>query len=93
MAGSPGDPPTAAPGAEAGPVLYVRDGCHLCDDFLIALELDLGPAAAGVPVLDVDRDPDLAMRYGSRVPVLASGGAVICEGRYDRARVLAALQV
>ena len=89
MAGpSPGGP---VPGPAL--VLYVREGCHLCDDFLVALAQDLGAAAEGLAVRDVDTDPDLALRYGTRVPVLAAAGSVICEGRYDRARVLAALRV
>lgn len=74
-------------------VLYVREGCHLCDEFLVELGLDLGPAGDGLAVLDVDADPDLAALYGLRVPVLAMDGAVLCEGRYDPARVRAGLRV
>ena len=79
----------------AGPraVLYVRDGCHLCDEFLVDLSLEMGPEIASVEVADVDRDPGLAIRYGLRVPVLEVGGEVACEGRYDAARVRRALQV
>ena len=43
--------------------------------------------------MDVDADPALAARYGLRVPVLEQGGAVICEGRYDRDRVRRALRL
>ena len=74
-------------------VLYVREGCHLCDQFLVDLSLDLGPAGEGVVVVDVDGDAELATRYGLRVPVLALGGAVLCEGRYDPAGVPAGLRV
>jgi hypothetical protein len=94
--------PTTAPGA-AGPVpaddqspgltLYVREGCHLCDEFLVELAQDLGPAGDALVVRDVDTDPGLAARYGTRLPVLEAGGTVVCEGRYDRAKVLAALRV
>ena len=74
-------------------VLYVREGCHLCDEFLVELGLDLGPAGEGLAVVDVDSDDDLAILYGLRVPVLALDGAVLCEGRYDPAGVPASLRV
>ena len=74
-------------------VLYVRDGCHLCEQFLVELSLDLGPAVEILQVVDVDRDADLAVRFGLRVPVLEAGGRVLCEGVYDAARVRQALQV
>ena len=48
-------------------VLYQRDHCHLCDMALAAL------AEAQAPEFDslwVDDAPELAARYGTRVPVL-----------------------
>jgi hypothetical protein len=74
-------------------VLYVRAGCHLCDQFLLELSLDLGPALERLQVLDVDGDVDLAVRFGLRVPVLEHRGAVLCEGVYDGAGVRRALGV
>ncbi len=74
-------------------VLYVREGCHLCDEFLVDLSLELGPAVSSVEVADVDRDSELAARYGLRVPVFEVAGQVACEGRYDAARVRRALRV
>jgi len=74
-------------------VLYVREGCHLCDQFLVELSVDLGPDIERLAVLDVDRDPDLASRFGLRVPVLEMDGEVLCEGFYDGAGVRRALQV
>jgi len=50
--------------------------------------------ALGVPFdkVDVDADPALAARYGTRVPVLAErDGIEICHGRMDRARLRARL--
>lgn len=73
--------------------LYVREGCHLCDEFLLDLSLDLGARQADLAVIDVDGDPPLAARYGLRVPVLEDGGAVVCEGLYDRERVRRALRL
>ena len=72
-------------------VLYVREGCHLCEQFLLDLALDFPDLLAAVRTVDVDTDPGLAADYGLRVPVLAAAGSAVCEGRYDRARVGAAL--
>jgi ABC-type uncharacterized transport system ATPase subunit len=74
-------------------VLYVRAGCHLCDQFLLELSLDLGSALEQLQVLDVDGDVDLAVRFGLRVPVLEHRGTVLCEGVYDGAGVRRALGV
>jgi hypothetical protein len=77
----------------AGLVLYVREGCHLCEQFLLDLSLDLGPGIERLQLQDVDRDADLAVRFGLRVPVLALGAEVLCEGVYDAPRVREALRV
>ena len=54
--------------------LYTRAGCHLCAD----AEAVLRRARASVPftlrTVDVDSDPELARRYGVRVPVVAVDG-------------------
>ena len=73
--------------------LYVREGCHLCEEFLLDLSLDMGARQADLAVIDVDLDPLLAARFGLRVPVLEHDGAIICEGRYDRERVRGALRL
>ncbi len=72
-------------------VLYVREGCHLCEQFLLDLALDYPAALAALRTTDVDADRDLAATYGLRVPVLEAAGSVVCEGRYDPAKVGAAL--
>lgn len=76
-----------------GMVLYVREGCHLCDQFLVELSVDLGPATEDLVVVDVDRDEELASRFGLRVPVLEVAGEVLCEGFYDGAEVRRVLRV
>jgi hypothetical protein len=68
--------------------LYVRQGCHLCEQFLMELSLELGPVALEqLAIVDVDSDPELASRYGLRVPVLASPAGVLCEGVLDAGRL------
>jgi hypothetical protein len=74
-------------------VLYVREGCHLCDVFLVELEQDLAPARAALTLVDVDGDPALAVEFGLRVPVLTLAGRIVCEGLYESPRVRDALQV
>lgn len=77
--------------SEAAPVLYLREGCHLCEQFLLEFSLDFPARLPSLRTADVDADPGLASEYGLRVPVLALDGAVVCEGAYDRARIGAAL--
>ena len=77
----------------SGLVLFVREGCHLCDEFLLGLSLDLGPGHDALTVRDVDTDPELALRYGLRVPVLESDGTLLWEGVYDSQQVRRALRL
>ena len=73
--------------AARGPlVLYVREGCHLCEQFLIELTIELDGETGDLSILDVDNDSELAVRYGLRVPVLECAGQVAGEGRFDRDR-------
>jgi hypothetical protein len=74
-------------------VLYVREGCHLCEQFLLELHVDLGADHERLRVVDVDRDVELAVRYGLRVPVLELDGVTLCEGVYDGPGVRRALRV
>ncbi len=67
--------------------VYTRRGCHLCE-ILIEELMPLARGRARIHLCDVDRDPELAERYGLRVPVLEAQGRVLCEARLDRPRVL-----
>jgi hypothetical protein len=57
------------------------------------LSLEIGPAVERLVVVDVDGDPDLATRYGLRVPVLAVGADVLCEGVLDPERLRAVIRL
>ena len=74
-------------------VVMVRQGCHLCEQFMLELSLELGPAFEQVRIVDVDTDPELALRYGLRVPVLEVDGRLVCEGVLDPAKAGAALKL
>ena len=64
----------------AGLVVLSREGCGLCLDMLHALaELERSQTLPPVTVVDVDSDPELAGKYGLKVPVLLLDGSVICH--------------
>ncbi len=56
----------------ARPTLYVRDGCHLCEDAEALLDAMLG--TDGWDTIDIEADDDLLVRYAHRIPVLAIDG-------------------
>lgn len=64
--------------------LYGRRDCHLCAemrDALVAL-----PRACDIVEHDVDADPELVRRFGTRVPVLVGDdGSEICNYFLDTA--------
>ncbi len=54
------------------PVLYVRAGCHLCEDAGVLLDDMLG--TDGWDAIDIEADDDLLVRYAHRIPVLVVDG-------------------
>ena len=60
-------------------ILYVRRDCHLCAEMHREL-MDLGARLLlAVEMVDIDSDPQLAARYGHKVPVLVGGDEEICH--------------
>ena len=59
-------------------VVYTRQGCGLCRT-AEALVDDLAGGRAEIRHVDVDQDPELADRYGVRVPVVAVDGVEVGE--------------
>jgi len=59
------------------PVLYVREGCHLCEDAGVLLDDMLG--TDGWDAVDIETDDDLLVRYAHRIPVLAVDGVERAE--------------
>lgn len=57
----------------ARPTLYVRDGCHLCEEASVLLDTMLGPD--GYDAIDIETDDDLLLGYAHRIPVLAVDGS------------------
>ncbi|MEO6295040.1 MAG: glutaredoxin family protein [Candidatus Limnocylindria bacterium] len=54
------------------PTLYVRDGCHLCEEASVLLDDMLG--TDGWDTVEIDTDDELLVRYAHRIPVLALDG-------------------
>ena len=71
--------------------LYYRQDCHLCDDMREQLQAMQNQRPFELLMADVDGDPALEKRYGSLVPVLASGHGVICNYYLDPVAVTAFL--
>lgn len=71
--------------------LYTRRGCHLCEDAEAVLERARATVAFELRTVDVDTDPELARRYGVRVPVVAVDGVERFEYEVPPALLLDAL--
>jgi glutaredoxin len=67
--------------------VYSRYGCQLCTDMLQALARLQPVLDFEFTVLDVDDDPQLAARYGERVPVLFAGDTELCCHFLDEDRL------
>ena len=52
--------------------LYVREGCHLCEEASVLLDDVLG--SDGWDAVDIDSDDDLLVRFAHRIPVLVVDG-------------------
>jgi glutaredoxin len=59
--------------------LYTRAGCHLCEEAERVLRQERAATPFRLELVDVDRDPELARRYGVRVPVVAVDGVELFE--------------
>ena len=67
------------------PVLlfYYRNGCHLCEDMWQQLQELRRERRFEIESLDIALDNQLLERYGTLIPVLASGEQVICHYYLD----------
>ncbi|MDD9981654.1 MAG: glutaredoxin family protein [Gammaproteobacteria bacterium] len=59
--------------------VYERAGCHLCDDMVSTLSEWKTELGFEMERVDVDGSPELAARYGAKVPVLMHGTSEICH--------------
>lgn len=63
--------------------LYTRQGCPLCVEMQHAAQVMLDGKGVELEAVDIDTDPALKERYDWRVPVLADGDTILCEGHLD----------
>lgn len=65
--------------------VYSRQDCHLCQDMIRALQALQQSKAFEFEIIDIDADPQLVARYGTKVPVLVSlsDNTEICHYHLD----------
>lgn len=69
-------------------VMLHRPDCGLCEEMREDLtELAHTRPLPPLRLVNVDSDPQLARRYGLKIPVLLLGGALVCHGRLDPAEL------
>lgn len=64
-------------------VLYVRHGCHLCDDARTLVRQVCEDTGTHVTEVDVDADPQAQALYGDQVPLVTVDGTVAGFWRID----------
>lgn len=60
-------------------VLYTRARCGLCDELLAAARPVAERFGFDIETVDIDRDPELARRYNTAIPVLELDGTEIAR--------------
>jgi glutaredoxin len=76
--------------AIAGPhdvTMYMRQGCHLCEEAKAAMTPLLAQFGAKLHEVDIDDDPVLLERYTNDVPVIFVGSQFFAQHRADVARL------
>lgn len=71
--------------------VYHRDGCHLCDVLLAAVEALRDRYTFELETVDIDEDPVLLARFNVKVPVVEVDGDILCCHRLDDAGLIDAL--
>ena len=70
--------------------VYSRADCSLCERLIEELAELIGPeAAATVQVVDIEGQPELERKFGTRIPVLLADDEFVCAYRLDVERVRA----
>jgi hypothetical protein len=59
--------------------VYIRPGCHLCDDALVVIERVRAGTPFRLEVLDIESDDGLLARYLERIPVVAVNGRELSD--------------
>ena len=67
--------------------MYMREGCHLCEEAKSAMAPVLAAFGARLQEVDIDDDPALHARYSNDVPVIFVGAQFFTQHRVDAARL------
>jgi glutaredoxin len=67
--------------------MYMREGCHLCEEAKAAMAPILKALNARLHEVDIDDDPELRARYTNDVPVIFIGSQFFTQHRLDVARL------
>jgi glutaredoxin len=81
----------SAPGTAPLITVYVRPGCHLCDEALAVLRPLAGEAGARLETVDIESDDELHRRYLERIPVTCLDGEELSDFVVDEADLRARL--
>ena len=80
--------------AGAAVTVYVREGCHLCQDALAGLRrMRADGARFTLDVVDIEADDRLHRRYLERIPVIALDGRELSDFFLDEADLSRRLEV
>ncbi|MFZ0581823.1 MAG: glutaredoxin family protein [Candidatus Acidiferrales bacterium] len=72
--------------------MYMREGCHLCEEAKATMVPLLAEFGAKLHEVDIDDDPILLDRYTNDVPVIFVGSQFFAQHRVDVARLRRQLQ-
>lgn len=59
--------------------VYIRNGCHLCEDMLQELQCRQAEMGFSLQTVEISGKPELEALYGPKVPVLTLAGEVVCH--------------
>lgn len=59
--------------------IYIRTGCHLCEDMLQELNLRQEGLGFTLQIVDIVSKPELESLFGTKVPVLTHAEQEICH--------------
>jgi glutaredoxin len=67
--------------------MYMREGCHLCEEAKATMAPVLAALGVRLQEVDIDDDPILLARYTNDVPVIFIGVEFFTQHRVDAARL------
>jgi len=64
--------------------VYLRTGCHLCEDMLLQLHELQTVLDLELELIDIAGNPSLEQKYGEKIPALTGNGQEICHYFLDQ---------